>query len=100
MVVIDGGSTDGSTEIIQKYETELKMWCSEPDGGQANAINKGIAALAECDYYMWLNSDDVYENEYSVQKLVDYADEQQLDVCYGNTHLIEECGEITGYYHQ
>ncbi|MCM1118655.1 MAG: glycosyltransferase [bacterium] len=98
VVVIDGGSTDGSTDIIQKYETELKMWCSESDGGQANAINKGIAALSECDYYMWLNSDDVYEDEYSIQKLVDYMDEQQLDVCYGLSHFVDQCGEIIGEY--
>lgn len=98
VVVIDGGSTDGSRDIIQKYEAELKMWCSEPDGGQSNAINKGIAVLAECDYYMWLNSDDVYENEYSVQKLVDFAYEHQLDVCYGLSHFIDEYGEITGEY--
>lgn len=98
VAVMDGGSVDESVEIIQKYEMELKAWCSNPDGGQANAINNGIAALPKCDYYMWLNSDDIYENEYSVQKLVDYANENQLDVCYGLSHFINEKGEVTGEY--
>jgi len=98
VAVMDGGSTDETVDIIQKYEMELKAWCSEPDGGQANAINKGISVLSDCDYYMWLNSDDVYENEYSVQKLIDYADENQFEVCYGLSHFVDEYGKITGEY--
>ena len=49
IAVIDGGSEDNSVSIIKKYEKELKFWCSEPDKGQADAINKGIQKLSDCD---------------------------------------------------
>ncbi|MFN6070448.1 MAG: glycosyltransferase, partial [Pseudanabaena sp.] len=42
-IIIDGGSTDGSIEIIKKYEKYLYFWCSEPDNGQYDAINKGFS---------------------------------------------------------
>lgn len=57
--VIDGGSTDGTVEIIQKYEKYLDFWVSEPDGGQSNAINKGLRKL-DFDVWSYLNSDDYY----------------------------------------
>jgi len=58
-IVMDGGSTDGSVEIIKKYEKWLSYWQSAPDKGQSNAINMGFAH-AEGEILTWLNSDDHY----------------------------------------
>src|SRR5262249_31640504 len=58
-LIIDGGSTDESVEIIKRYERHLTYWVSEPDTGQSNAINKGLAH-ATGTILAWLNSDDRY----------------------------------------
>jgi hypothetical protein len=58
-VVIDGGSTDGSVDIIRRYADRLKYWASEPDAGQYDAINKGFAHTTG-EIMAWLNSDDKY----------------------------------------
>jgi glycosyltransferase involved in cell wall biosynthesis len=58
-IIIDGGSTDNSVEIIKKYAPRLKYWHSEPDKGQSHAINKGFS-IAKGDILAWLNSDDMY----------------------------------------
>jgi len=58
-IIIDGGSTDKSVEIIRKYKSDLKYWVSEPDRGQSHAINKGFEH-ATGELFGWLNSDDYY----------------------------------------
>jgi len=57
-IIIDGGSTDGSVEIIKRYKRHLAYWISEKDSGQSEAINKGIAR-ATGDLFNWINSDDL-----------------------------------------
>jgi len=58
-VIIDGGSSDGSVDIIKKYETQLAVWCSEPDLGQYDAVNKGFSHTSG-EIMAWINSDDMY----------------------------------------
>jgi glycosyltransferase involved in cell wall biosynthesis len=61
-IIIDGGSNDGTIDIIQKYEPWLSYWESEPDKGQSHALNKGFAK-ATGEIFAFINSDDVYEPE-------------------------------------
>ena len=58
-IIIDGGSTDSTKEILEKYTPWISYWHSEKDDGQGNAINQGFS-LAAGDYYSWINSDDYY----------------------------------------
>ena len=61
-IVIDGGSTDGSKELIEHYQDQFSYWCSEPDKGIYNAMNKGIEH-AKGEYLQFLNSGDILYNE-------------------------------------
>ena len=91
-IVIDGGSTDGSVEIIKKYSDRLAYWVSEKDKGQAEAINKGFAK-ATGEIIAWLNSDDFYL-EGTVKAAVQIF-EQNPDVVlvYGNMLSVDEHGK-------
>lgn len=92
-IIIDGGSTDGSVEIIKKYESKLAYWVSEPDRGQSHAINKGWQR-ATGEIVAWLNSDDTYEPD-AIRKTVEVLQKNpEVDMIYGNCFLIDEDGQI------
>jgi glycosyltransferase involved in cell wall biosynthesis len=96
-IVIDGGSTDGSLEIIRKYASRLAYWISEPDRGQTEAINKGFAR-ANGDIYAWLNSDDTYEPE-AVAKAVEFLQiHPDVGMVYGDANFIDEQGNVIGRF--
>lgn len=89
--IIDGGSTDGSVEVIQKYAGQLTWWVSEPDRGQAEAINKGFRK-ASGDIIAWLNSDDVYAPG-AVRKAAEYlSTNPQIGLVYGNAVSFDQDG--------
>ncbi len=79
-IVIDGGSTDGTLEIIKKYEQRIDSWISEPDRGIYDALNKGIAA-AHGDLIALLHSDDIFYATTSIEKVVEaYDDDHHMIV--------------------
>jgi len=90
-MIVDGGSTDGSVEIIRKYEKHLTWWVSEKDRGQPHAINKGLER-ATGDVFGWLNSDDLYEPE-TFRTVVAELEANAPDLVYGRTLYIEADGK-------
>ncbi len=95
-IIIDGGSTDGSLEIIRKYERYLSYWVSEPDNGQAHAINKGFKNSTG-DIQAWLCSDDLYLPG-SLLKVGRIYAHKTADLIYGNFYLIDQWDKIIDEY--
>lgn len=92
-IIIDGGSTDGSMEIIQKYSDKLAYWVSEKDKGQTYAINKGFHR-ATGEIVAWLNSDDEYcpgALETVARTFMNY---ENIDFVFGNRVSIDENGRV------
>ena len=88
-IIMDGGSTDGSVEIIRKYEPWLAHWVSEKDGGQADALNRGFQR-ASGEYVGWINSDDTFEPGMLFNAAAYLVAHQDVDVVYGNCKIIDE----------
>ncbi len=88
-IIMDGGSTDNSVEIIKKYERHLAHWESEKDGGQAHALNKGFA-LATGTIYGWLNSDDFYLPG-TLSFVAERLDSRKPELLFGNClHFVDD----------
>ena len=86
IIVIDGGSQDGTADVVREYADRLAYWCSERDEGIYDAMNKGIAH-ATGEWINVLNAGDVYANEATLQQVVDFMAEQgaTADVIYGDS---------------
>jgi glycosyltransferase involved in cell wall biosynthesis len=90
-IIIDGGSTDRSLDIIQKYENNIDLWISEKDSGLYNAMNKGIA-LSSGDFVGFVGSDDyLYLN--TLEKLAKAAQKETIDYTVGPVDIIRENGQ-------
>jgi GT2 family glycosyltransferase len=90
-IVIDGASTDGSVDIIKKYQNKLAYWVSEKDKGQAEAINKGFAK-ATGDIVAWLNSDDYYLPNAISSAMKVFDENPDVVLIYGNMLAVDENG--------
>lgn len=88
LIVVDGGSTDETLSILEGYGDRLR-WISEPDDGQADALNKG-RSMVRANVVGWLNSDDVYEERCFSKVLPLFESSPEVDWVYGKVRIIDE----------
>lgn len=89
-IVIDGGSTDGTIEIVESFSDVVTKSVSEKDNGIYDAMNKGIA-MAKGKYLAFLNSDDAYFPE-TVAQIIAFAENQNTEIIYGNMQKERQLG--------
>lgn len=94
-IIIDGGSTDGSVEIIKKYDKYLTFWVSEKDNGQADAIRKGFAR-ATGEILAWINSDDTYLPGTFLKVAKAFIKNPKVDLIFGNIFFINSQDQYVG----
>ena len=92
ILLVDGGSTDGSLEIIRKYADHFAWWVSEPDAGQGDGINKGLRR-AQADVVGWLNSDDTYQPGTLQKVLTAWRTNSDAVLIYGDVLAVDELGK-------
>jgi glycosyltransferase involved in cell wall biosynthesis len=97
-IIIDGGSTDGSVHIIKEHEANLTFWCSEPDKGQADAINKGFR-MATGEVVAWLNADDFYLPDALMRVAQAYQQNSHASFYFGDGLRVDENGRsLSGFF--
>jgi hypothetical protein len=97
-LVADGNSTDGSVEIIRKYAHRLAWWTSEPDRGQAEAINKGFRH-AKGEIVGWVNSDDLYFHSRVIRQAVEaFRDHPEAGMVYADGLKINREGYLIDWF--
>jgi glycosyltransferase involved in cell wall biosynthesis len=96
-IVVDGGSTDGSVDILRRYGPWLAYWVSEPDAGQTDAIRKGIRK-ASGEIVAWLNSDDLYCPDALKTAGAFLKANPGIGLLYGDCEMIDEEGHVTGRF--
>ena len=92
-IIIDGGSNDGSVEIIKENESIISKWVSESDNGIYDAMNKGIN-FAKGDYVWFLNAGDVIHSPNTIKEIFSLS--ANADVYYGDTELVDDSGKSFG----
>jgi len=92
-IIIDGLSTDGTVDIIKKYESRISKFISEKDNGIYDAMNKGLA-LATGDYVLFMNSGDEIYTKDTIANV--FASAEDADIYYGETEMINDNGQSLG----
>lgn len=88
-VIIDGGSTDGTLDVIKKYKDKLAKTISEPDKGIYDALNKGIRMVTG-EIIGFLHADDLYANDKVIETVVDVFIKNDVDSCYGDLQYVDK----------
>jgi glycosyltransferase involved in cell wall biosynthesis len=96
-IIIDGGSTDGTVDIIKKYEDKISYWISEKDNGIYDAMNKGLA-VATGDIIGLLNSDDFYIDNLVIENIVHEFQTRKVDSVYADLIYINNQNKVVRYY--
>jgi len=91
-IIIDGGSSDSSVDIIRKYGAWITYWESKPDQGQSHAINKGLQRVTG-EIVAWINSDDLYSREVFKKIASLYRESSAGFLCAGNCEFVKAAGE-------
>ena len=94
-IIIDGGSNDGSVDIIRNYERRLAFWVSEPDRGQSHALNKGIAH-ATGDILFWLNADDLCSPGALAKVAEAFSQQPKPRIVIGQAYVTDDKGKLRG----
>lgn len=92
-IIMDGGSTDESIDVIKKYESFLAYWISEPDEGQSNAVNKGFG-LATGELIGWQNSDDFYAENTFHNAASLALNHKEYEIFHGSMYAIDQDGKF------
>ena len=87
-IIIDGGSNDGTLDILRQYDAQVGYWLSESDAGLYDAMNKGIA-LAAGDYIGTLNADDFFASAHAVEKIVERLVADNLDAVFSQLDVVK-----------
>jgi glycosyltransferase involved in cell wall biosynthesis len=96
-MIVDGGSADGSIEVIQRYTSQLASWTSRPDHGQAEAINEGLGK-AKGKYIAWLNSDDAYLPGCIMKAVECLEANPEAAMVFGQVEVIDTVGRKIGMF--
>ncbi len=98
-IIIDGGSTDGTLELLEQHKHHIAYLSSEPDKGLYDAMNKGISK-ATGDIIGLLNSDDLFANEHVIGRVVNTLSDETIDACYGDLVYVkhDNINEIVRYW--
>ena len=88
-IIVDGASTDGTMEVVERYRNHINKMVSEPDKGLYDAMNKGID-MATGDYLVFLNAGDSFHADTTLQQMVHSIKSKELpDILYGNTAIVD-----------
>ncbi|MET0117871.1 MAG: glycosyltransferase family 2 protein [Sedimenticola sp.] len=97
-IVVDGGSTDGTVDVVRGYQDEIDRFVSEPDEGIYDALNKGIR-MSEGDVIGILHSDDLFCDENVVQDVMDRITSSEADICFSDLVIVDKSSnKIVRYY--